>query len=87
MDAGGGRSQVQLVSDLRGNVLKRHRVPGDALETDAIQRQPWQLTHLHLPLHKGAPLAFAVRAEDEESLLFLVGDRVVVQYAAYLIHH
>lgn len=44
-------SQSEIVRDLRRNVLEADARAGDALESDTIERQAWQLTHLDFPLN------------------------------------
>lgn len=44
-------SQSKIVGDLGRNILKADARAGNALESDAVQRQPRQLAHLDLPLH------------------------------------
>lgn len=41
-------SEVELLSNLRCDILEADRRPGDALEADAVQREARQLAHLNL---------------------------------------
>jgi len=92
-DHGGGgnvSSQVQFVCDFRRDVLEPDRRSRDTLESDAVERQPRQLAHLHLPLDNGvagAGRVTRVRAQQQKALALFVVAAVVVKHAPNLAHH
>ena len=80
-------SQMKLVGNLRRNVFEADRRAGDALEPDAVEREPWQLADLHLPLHQRVGARVAVHAQQQEPLALLVVAVVGVEHATDLPHH
>jgi len=80
-------SEVQLVGDLRRDVLEPDRRAGDPLEPDAVERQPRQLAHLHLPLDERVRARIAMDAQQQEALALLVVAVVGVEHASDLAHH
>lgn len=60
-------SQSKIIRDLRRNVLEANAGAGDALESDPIEGQAWQLADFNFPLHKGVRVRVSVDAQENES--------------------
>lgn len=79
--------QLQTVCYSWSNLLEGHRVAGYSLEAHAVQREPGELAHFHLPLNKLPALPLPMGAEYEVSVLALEGDWELFQGTTDLFHH
>ena len=71
-EGGVHRLQLEFVGNLGRDFLEPDGSAGDSLEPDAVEREPWQLAHLDLPLHQRVRVGVAVHAQQQESLALLV---------------
>lgn len=69
LNGSGITSQTQFVGDFRGNVLEGHGGARYPLEANAVEREPRQLTHLHLPLDQVVASPVAMDTEEQVALL------------------
>lgn len=84
---GGTQSEFELVGHFGGDVLEADGGARDALETHPVERQPWQLAHLNLPLDQRVRVGVAVHTQQQELFALLIVTVVLVENFADLLHY
>lgn len=80
-------SQLQLICNFAGNVLKGNGCTRYPLEAHTIQWEAGKLAHLHFPLDQALLPCIAMDTEKEEALTLLIVAVVDIQHLTDLTHH